>query len=77
MSKPVSSLYDETAKRMLMFDEVDQYPPSGDDLIIWPDGDSCSAQDLPTMGHKSKKYIRLSIDSETYDEISFAFGLYA
>ena len=75
MSKPASSIYEEAAKAMFLFEEVRQYPPSGDDLIIWPDGDSCNAEDLSGMSHKSDDYIRLSIDSDAYDEISFAFGI--
>ena len=71
MSKPASSLYEEAAKAMFLFEEIRQYPPSGEDLIIWPDGDSCNAEDLPGMGHKSDDYLRIAIDSNAYDVVSF------
>lgn len=70
MSKPASSLYDTAAKAMFMYEDVNEMPGSGDDLIIWPDGDSCNAEDLPGMTHKSDDYLRISIDSEAYDVVS-------
>ena len=70
MSKPACNLHDIAAKAMFEHEEMRQHPQSGDDLIVWPDGDSCNAEDLPGMGHKSDDYLRIAIDSNAYDIVS-------
>ena len=70
MSKSASNLHDIAAQAMFDYEEERQYPHSGDDLIVWPDGDSCNAEDLPGMGHKSDDYLRIAIDSNAYDIVS-------
>ena len=71
MTRPASNLYDTAARAMFDHEETRQHPHSGDDLIVWPDGDSCNAEDLPGMGHKSDDYLRIPIDSDAYDVVSF------
>lgn len=71
MTKPASNLYDTAARAMFDHEEMRQHPHSGDDLIVWPDGDSCNAEDLPGMSHKSDEYLRIPIDSNAYDIVSF------
>lgn len=70
MSKLASNLYDIAARAMFEYEETRQHPQSGDDLIVWPDGDSCNAEDLPGMTHKSDDYLRIAIDSNAYDVVS-------
>ncbi|WP_298848906.1 hypothetical protein [uncultured Salinicola sp.] len=65
------NIHDIAADAMFMHEGVRRYPHSGDDLIVWPDGDSCNAEDLPGMGHKSDDYIRVPIDSDAYDIVAF------
>lgn len=77
MSKPASSLYDTAANAMFMHEESRQHPQSGDDLIVWPDGDSCNAEDLSGMGHKSDDYLRVPIDSDAYDIVAVEMKLAA
>lgn len=70
MSKPASSLYDTAVRALFDHEEARSFPNSGDDLIVWPDGDSCNAEDLPGMGHKSDDYLRVPIDSNAYDIVA-------
>ncbi len=77
MSKQASNLYDTAVKAMFMYEETHDSLQSGDDLIVWPDGDSCNAEDLPGMSHKSDDYLRISIDSEAYDVVSVEMRLNA
>ena len=77
MSKTASSLYDTAANAMFMHEEVRQHPQSGDDLIVWPDGDSCNAEDLSGIGHKSDDYLRVPIDSDAYDIVAVEMKLAA
>lgn len=71
MSKPASNLYDNAVNAMFLYEEEREFPHSGDDLIVWPDGDSCNAEDLPGMSHKSDDYLRIPVDSNAYDIVSF------
>lgn len=64
------SLYDTAVDAMFMHEEVRELPQSGDDLIVWPDGDSCNAEDLSGMNHKSDDFIRIPIDSDAYDIVA-------
>ena len=77
MTTPASSLYDTAARAMFEHEETRQHQQSGDDLIVWPDGDSCNAEDLPGMSHKSDDYLRIAIDSEAYDIVAIAAGLHS
>ena len=72
MTQPASNIYDIAAKALYDHEETRQHPQSGDDLIIWPDGDSCNAEDLPGMGHKSDDFLRVTIDSDAYDIVAVA-----
>lgn len=72
MTKPASSLYQIAADALYMHEEAREHPHSGDDLIIWPDDDSCNAEDLPGMGHKSDDFLRVPIDSDAYDIVAIA-----
>lgn len=74
MPKPASALYDTAVNAMFMHEETRQHPHSGDDLIVWPDGDTCNAEDLAYMGHKSDDYLRVPIDSDAYDIVSAEMG---
>lgn len=46
------------------------------DLILWPDGDFCLAEDLDDFGWKSDDYERIPFDSDRwhkyFSEIAFA-----
>jgi len=75
MSKPACNLHDIAVQAMFDHEETRQNPQSGDDLIVWPDGDSCNAEDLPGMGHKSDDFIRIPIDSNAYDIVAVEAGL--
>ena len=75
MTKPASNLYDTAPRAMFDYEEMREFPFSGDDLIVWPDGDSCNAEDLPGMGHKSDDFIRIPIDSNAYDIVAVEAGL--
>lgn len=67
-----TNLYDVAVIAMFMHEEASEMAPCGDDLIVWPDGESCQAEDLPGMGHKSDDYIRVPIDSDAYDIVAVA-----
>ena len=71
MTQNANNIYDTAVKAMFDYEETREFPASGDDLVIWPDGDSCNAEDLSGMGHKSDDYIRVPIDSNAYDIVSF------
>ena len=70
MTQPASGLYDAATKAMFDYEELREFPQSGDDLVIWPDDDFCNAEDLSGMSHKSDDYIRVPIDSNAYDIVS-------
>lgn len=72
-----NNLYDTAADAMFTHEEIRQHPHSGDDLIVWPDGDTCNAEDLPGMGHKSDDYLRVPIDSDAYDIVAVEMKLAA
>ena len=77
MTKPASNLYDTAARAMFDHEETRQHPQSGDDLIVWPNGDSCNAEDLSGMSHKSDDYLRVPIDSDAYDIVAVTMKLAA
>ncbi len=77
MSKPASNLYNTAVEAMFLHEETREHPKSGDDLIVWPDGDNCNAEDLSGMGHKSDDFIRVPIDSDAYDIVAIEIKLAA
>lgn len=69
-----TNLYNIALNAMFEHEEAREYPKSGDDLIVWPDGESCNAEDLPGMTHKSDDYVRIAIDSNAYDVVACAMA---
>jgi len=67
-----TNLYDTAVWAMFTHEETSSRAPCGDDLIVWPDDESCNAEDLPGMNHKSDDYIRVPIDSDAYDIVDHA-----
>ena len=65
------SIYDIAAEAMFAHEETRKYPSCNDDLIIWPNGDHCNAEDLPDHGHMSDDYLRVQFDSDAYDVVQY------
>ena len=77
MTQPASSLHQIAVDALFNHEEARQHPHSGDDLIIWPNDDSCNAEDLPGMSHKSDDFLRIPIDSDAYDIVAVEMKLAA